>query len=104
LLACGVARWVDDALIEIFPNAQEVADGGMISISMRVPVRCPACAAPTAAGSCSRCGGRGKVDEPFSAWLALRPGVGDGTLLLPSALLDGMVHRLSFRVRLDGGG
>ena len=100
LLACGVARRAEDGVIELFLDAQEVAEGGMVTISMRVPVRCPACAAD-AAGSCARCGTRRTVDELFSAWLAVRPGIADGAV--PSLrAAPGMVRRVSFRVRLRG--
>jgi curved DNA-binding protein CbpA len=92
LIACGIARLADDGVIELFLRTQEASDGGMVSISMRVPVRCPPCA---------RCEMRGTVEELFSAWLAVRPGVADGTVLTPSALLSGM-HPVSFRVRLRG--
>jgi molecular chaperone DnaJ len=101
LLACGVARRAEDDVIELFLRAQEAAQGGMVTISMRVPVRCPACAAD-AEGPCAGCGGMRTVEELFSAWLAVRPGVADGTVLTPSALLPGMVHPVSFRVRLRG--
>ena len=71
----------------------------MVTISMRVPIRCPACAADAEA-SCAGCGGIAPSEELFSAWLAVRPGVADGTVLTPSALLPGMVRPVSFRVRL----
>jgi hypothetical protein len=64
-----------------------------------VPIRCPACAAHAEA-SCAGCGGMRTVEELFSAWLAVRPGVADGAVLTPSALLPGMVRPVSFRVRL----
>jgi len=99
LLACGVARHAEEDVIELFLNAQEASEGGMITISMRVPVRCPACAAD-AAGSCARCGSTRTLDELFSAWLAVRPGVADGVVLTPSALLPGMLRPVAFRVRL----
>jgi DnaJ-class molecular chaperone len=99
LLACGIARRVEGDVIELLLDAHEVAEGGMVTISMRVPVRCPACSAD-AAGSCARCGTSGTVDDVFSAWLAVPPGVADGAVLTPSALLPGMVRPVSFRVRL----
>jgi molecular chaperone DnaJ len=99
LLACGVARHVGGDTIELFLDAQEAAQGGMVTISMRVPVRCPACEAGAAA-SCDRCGARGTIDELFSAWLAVPPGVADGSVLTPSALLRGMLRPVSFRVRV----
>jgi DnaJ-class molecular chaperone len=98
LLACGVARRAEPGVIELFLNAQEASEGGMITISMRVPIRCPACAADATA-PCARCGTQRSVDELFSAWLAVPPGVADGTVLMPSALLNGMVRPVSFRVR-----
>ena len=99
LVACGVARRIGNDVIEIFPSAQEATTGGMVTISMRVPVRCPACAGNPLA-SCSRCENRRTVEELFSAWLAVPPGVTDGTILTPSALLPGMLHPVTFRIRL----
>jgi molecular chaperone DnaJ len=99
LLACGAARRAEGGTIDLFLNSQEAAQGGMVAISMRVPVRCPACDAGEAA-PCVRCGARRTIDELFSAWLAVRPGVADGALLAPSALLRGMVRPVSFRVRI----
>jgi DnaJ-class molecular chaperone len=98
LVACGVARRIGDDVIEIFPSAQEAASGGMVTISMRVPIRCPACAGDPLA-SCNRCANSRTVEELFSAWLALPPGVTDGTILTPSAVLPGMLHSVTFRVR-----
>ena len=101
LLACGVARYAEDDVIELLLNAQEASEGGMVTISMRVPIRCPACAdAPT--GSCARCGMSRTVDEVFSAWLAVPPGVADAVFLTPSALLPGMLRPVLFRVRRRG--
>jgi DnaJ-class molecular chaperone len=100
LLALGIAERAEGDVIELFLNAQEASEGGMVTISMPVPVRCPACAADAAA-SCARCGTKRTVDELFSAWLAVPPGVADGAVLTPSALLPGMVRPVSFRVRLD---
>jgi molecular chaperone DnaJ len=99
LLACGVARRAASDVIELFLDEQEALDGGMVTISMRVPVRCPACAADAAA-TCARCGTKRTVNELFSAWLAVPPGVADGAVLIPSALLHGMIRPVSFRVRL----
>jgi molecular chaperone DnaJ len=102
LLACGVARRAEDDVIELFLTAQEAAGGGMITIAMRVPVRCPACATD-AAQSCAKCGSTRTIDELFSAWLAVPPSVVDGAILKPSALLPGMLRPVSFRVRLTDG-
>jgi hypothetical protein len=102
LLACGIAQEVQPELIELVLNEREASDGGMITISMRVPVHCPRCGGH-ASEPCAACDSTGTIDELFSAWLAVRPGVLDGTILHPSALLPGMVHPVSFRVRLHGG-
>jgi len=99
LLACGIARRAGGDVIELFLNPQEAAQGGMVTISMRVQIRCRECEGLGAA-SCVRCGARRTVDELFSAWLAVRPGLADGTLLAPSALLRGMVRPVSFRIRI----
>ena len=99
LLAGGVARRAPGGTLELFLNAQEAADGGMASISMRVQVRCPECAVGGAA-SCSACDASGAVEELYSAWLAVPPGVADGTILEPSARLPGMIRPLSFRMRV----
>lgn len=86
LLACGIARRAGNDIIELFLNADEAASGGMVTIAMRVQVR----------------KGGDITDELFSAWLAVPPGVVDGEILPPSALIPGMVHRVLFRVRLEG--
>ena len=86
LLACGIAVRSGNDLIELFVNPDEAETGGMVTISMRVPVR--------------KADNR-VVDEVFSAWLAVPPGVRDGEILPPSALLPGMIHRVLFRVRLN---
>ena len=84
LLTLGVARRAGREVIELFLNAEAAAQGGMVAISMRVPVR----------------GGQGTVEELFSAWLAVPPGVADGAMLAPSALLPGMTHPVRFRMRV----
>jgi curved DNA-binding protein CbpA len=86
LLACGIAVRSGNDIIELFINPDEAESGGMVTIPMRVPVR-------TAGGQV--------VDELFTAWLAVPPGVQDGEILPPSALLPGMIHRVLFRVRLN---
>ena len=101
LLAGGIARRLDGDVIELLVNEQEASEGGMVYISMRVPVRCPACVGDTSV-SCARCGTTGITDETFSAWLAIRPGVADGAVLRPSALFPGMLGPLSFRIRRRG--
>jgi hypothetical protein len=102
LLACGMARRAVDGVIELFLNEEEVAEGGMITISMRVPIRCPDCSADATA-ACARCGTKRIIDELFSAWLAVPPGIADGVILTPSTLLDGMIRPVSFRVRTPNG-
>ncbi len=99
LLAIGAVRRVGNDIIELFLNADEASTGGMIMISMRVPVRCPGCVGRGMA-ACDRCGGKRVLDDLFSAWLAVPPGVQDGEILPPSALLPGMMNRVIFRVRL----
>jgi DnaJ-class molecular chaperone len=93
LLACGIAQRTERDVIDLLLSAQEMAEGGMISISMYVPVRCPSCRGDAMA-ACSRCETRRTVDELFSAWLAVRPDVAEGTLLAPSADLPGMTTPL----------
>lgn len=83
LLACGFAVRAPNDIIELFFNDEEAATGGMIVISMRVPVR-------TAAGI---------GDGLFSAWLAVPPGVQDGEILPPSAWLPDATNRVLFRAR-----
>jgi hypothetical protein len=68
----------------------------MITISMRVLVRCPACAGT----GCDPCGSQGTVEELYSAWLAVPPEVTDGTVLNPSVRLPGMIEPVSFRIRI----
>lgn len=102
LLACGIARHVaEPGVIELFLNSEEVVQGGMITISMRVPVRCPACAGDRT-GPCARCGIKRTIDELYSAWLAVHPGAADGDVLIPSALLPGMIQPMAFRIRVRG--
>jgi DnaJ-class molecular chaperone len=100
LLACGIARRTDSGVIDLLLSDEEIAEGGMITISMHVPVRCPSCLGEATA-TCARCGTRRTVDELFSAWLAVRPDVAEGTLLTPSADLPGMLRPVSFRVCRD---
>jgi len=85
LLACGIARLAPGDIIELYLTEDEAASGGMITIPMRVKVR----------------QGNEIVDDLFSAWLAVPPGVLDGEILPPSAYLPGMMNRVLFRVRLE---
>jgi molecular chaperone DnaJ/curved DNA-binding protein len=98
LLACGAAQYGADDEIELLLNAQEAEQGGMITVSLWVPVPCPGCAA-SRSPSCARCGAKRTIDELFTAWLAVPPGVADGAELVPSASLAGMLRPVSFRVR-----
>ena len=97
LFACGAARRGDDGVIELVVDADEARDGGMITVAMDVAVRCPRC---NGGGACAQCGGAGWIGDRFSAWLALRPGATDGTLLEPSVQLAGVIAPVRFRVRL----
>jgi molecular chaperone DnaJ len=101
LLASGVARRAEQDVIELFLDAREASEGGIVTISMRVPIRCPDCA-DEAAGPCERCGATRAVEEMFSAWMTVTPDVAEGTVLTPSVLLPGMLRPVSFRVRLRG--
>lgn len=95
LLACGLARRAKDDVIELLLTAQEATDGGMITLAMRVPVRCPACAGD-AAQSCAKCGSKRTIDELFSAWLAVPPGVIDGAVLKPPRCFQAWSVRCHF--------
>ena len=100
LFACGLARRVGNDVIELYLNSDEASAGGMIELAMRVPVRCPACIGKGTA-PCEKCGGKRVLDDLFTAWLAVPPGVQDGEILPPSALMPGMINRVVFRVRLS---
>ena len=104
LLARGAADFDEPGFVTLLISPREAAQGGMISLSMRVDVWCPACAGkgkPSA--GCAKCGGRRTVEELYAAWLGVPPGVTSGEELKPSAFLDGMVERVRFRVRVSGG-
>jgi DnaJ-class molecular chaperone len=96
LLACGIARRADGDVIELVLSAHEAAQGGMVTISMRVPVRCLLCGGR--GGSCVRCAGKGALYQLYSAWLAVPSEVADGALLAPSATLGGMLRPVRFRI------
>jgi DnaJ-class molecular chaperone len=110
LIACGAVRLDDDepGFITLVLHAAEAAQGGMATISMRVELWCPDCAAKDGASQgrsatrCPRCGGTRTVEELFSAWLAVPPGVTTGEVLAPSVELPGMVEPVRFRVRFAG--
>jgi DnaJ-class molecular chaperone len=104
LLARGAARYEDDdapGVISLVLRESEAAQGGMAMIALRIDLWCPDCAAkgrPPA--GCARCEGSRTVDELFSAWLAIPPGVAEGELLAPTVELPGMIEPVRFRVRM----
>lgn len=100
LLTVGAARYDDDGFITLALREGEAARGGMISIPMRVDVWCPACAKSSVSAGCARCGGRRTVDELYSAWLAIPPGVAAGEVFTPSVELPGMIEPVRFRIAL----
>jgi DnaJ-class molecular chaperone len=108
LMARGIAQHVEPNVIDLHLDETESAEGGMTMISMRVDLHCPDCSAaapPTSATQrepeppCPRCGGSRKVQELYSAWLAIRPGLPDGTRITPSVTLPGMIETPTFRIR-----
>jgi len=104
LFISGAVRLDEPGYITLALRPEEAAQGGMITISMYVDLWCPACGGGRTrpAAGCRRCAGAGTVEELFSAWLAVPPGVGAGEVLVPSAELPGMVERVRFRVRVAG--
>ena len=80
LAACGIARLVEDDVIELVVSDEEATTGGMATISMKVRLR-------------------GGAEEWYSAWLSIPAGVADGVMLRPSVLMDGMERAPRFRVR-----
>ena len=100
-MGCGVARLDEPGFITLMLRDDEAAQGGMVTISMRVELWCPDCTPERRSGPCARCGGARTVDELFSAWLAVPPGVTAGEVLAPSVELPGMVEPVRFRVRLS---
>lgn len=104
LIACGVARLDEPGFITLVLREEEAAQGGMATISLHVELWCPDCATHKRSNKCVRCGGTRTVDELFSAWLAVPPGVITGEVLVPSVELPGMVEPVRFRVWLAQGG
>ena len=98
LFACGAAGLDEEGVVELFVNPEEAAQGGMVTISMRVAARCPVCRGD-ASVPCRACEPDRTVDELFSAWLAVPPDVVDGTELAPTAQFPGVVRPVRFRVR-----
>jgi hypothetical protein len=99
LLRCGIAQRATGGVIELMLDEHEATKGGLVYVSMPVAVRCPICGGSPAATACFRCEETGTIEEPFSAWLAVAPGVTDGTALAPFAQLPRALRSLSFRVR-----
>ena len=100
LLARGAVHLDEPGFITLVLRETEAAQGGMVQVTLRVDQWCPACSGKQPSASCNRCGGKRKVQELFSAWLAVPPGVNEEEQLIPSAELPGMVERVRFRVSL----
>jgi DnaJ-class molecular chaperone len=98
LLATGAARYDEPGFITLVFRRAEAAQGGMISIPMPVQLWCPDCSKHKSPAACARCAGRRVIDELFSAWLAVPPGISAGEVLTPSVELPGMVEAVRFRV------
>jgi DnaJ-class molecular chaperone len=96
LLMAGVARW-DGPVLELSLGAEAAKQGGMATIAMPVWVRCDAC---TGGVACARCHGGGVFEDLFSAWLAVSPGIADGTMLSPTVPMKGMIQPLKVRIRV----
>jgi molecular chaperone DnaJ len=96
----GAARLDEPGFITLTLREAEAAQGGMVTIPMRVEVWCPDCSNRDAPTACARCGGRRTTEELFSAWLAVPPGVTNGEVLAPSAELPGVVEHVRFRVQV----
>lgn len=74
LLVCGIARPAEAGVIELTLTSEKAAQGGM----------------------------KRTLDDLYAAWLAVPPEAFDRELLIPSAMLPGMVQPLSFRIRIAG--
>jgi molecular chaperone DnaJ len=96
LLACGIAERASDGAIVLHLKPEEAAEGGMVTIAMPVAARCPSCTT----GPCARCGATRVVEDLFAAWLAIRPGIVDGTMVSPSVQFPGVLRPVAFRVRI----
>jgi hypothetical protein len=101
LLACGAVHLDEPGFITLVLRDAEAVQGGMVTISMPVELWCPACATQKSSAGCPRCGGQRTIDELYSAWLAIPPGVAAGDVLVPSVELPGMVEPVRFRVQLS---
>lgn len=112
LIQRGIAERTEPGVIELLLDDEEATEGGMATIRMYVPVPCPRCGGARTKGAvadgggaagCVTCDGAGEVEDLFSAWIAVPPGVAEGAVLKPSALLPGMAP-IAFRVRRARGG
>jgi len=100
LLACGHAHLDEPGFITLILREAEAAQGGMVTISMPVQLWCPRCTPTDYATPCDHCDSTRMVDELFSAWLAIPPGIADGQILTPSVEFPDMVDPIRFRIRL----
>ena len=91
LLARGIARRAGD-MIDLILLPNEAHTGGMITITLAVPVACPWCT-DARFGGCATCGDLRMIEDLVSVWLAVRPGCRDGEVLTPSAQLAGLLFR-----------
>lgn len=98
LRAMGRANIAADGVIDLFLEEEEWTEGGMVTVAMRTFVHCPACRGSTNI-PCPECRNERVLEEQYSAWLAIRPGVEDGTVLTPSAQLPDVVTPVRFRAR-----
>lgn len=96
LVMRGIARHKEPDIVELFITDEEAREGGMAAIRMRVPFPCASCGGSGI--GCARCNRTGIIEKLFSAWLAIRPDVADGTIVHPSALLPDM-RPITFRIR-----
>ena len=100
LVSCGAAEVGRDGVITLVLREEEAAGGGMVTIPMYVEVRCPQCSGETPAPSCAGCGGTGKTEVLFSAWLAIKPGMRTGEPLDPTVQMKGVITPVKFRLRV----
>jgi molecular chaperone DnaJ/curved DNA-binding protein len=100
LLARGAAHLDEPGYITLILRQAEAATGGMAMVALPVEIRCPACATKPHATPCTRCRGTRIVEELFSAWLTIPPGVTAGQTLAPSVELPGTIDPVRFRVHL----
>lgn len=98
LRAMGRANIAADGIIDLFLEEEEWTEGGMVAVAMHTFVHCPHCRGSSNI-PCQECKNARVLEEQYSAWLAVRPGVADGTVLTPSAQLPDVVTPVLFRVR-----